>query len=286
MRTFAASAFALLCGVKLQAQSVPAALYSDPPADSAHPAHMTVLRVPTHGVQINGLMYQPSGGGRHPTLVICIGLPGNERNLDVAQAARRAGWNTVSFNYRGAWGSPGEFRFSQNLEDVEAVLAYLRDWTNAEQLGVDTSRIVLAGHSMGGWVAVNAAARDGGLAGVILISAADVAKQGDWPAKRLLSLMTESTGPLAGVTPQSMVDEVRSLGKELRFERAAAALVHVPLLALTADDGLASDTDALVGAIRQRGGGNVTAIHVATDHNWSDHRIALQATILHWLAAR
>jgi uncharacterized protein len=286
MRLFVASALVLLCGVKLQAQSVPAALYSDPPVDSAHPAHMTVLHIPTHGVRINGIVYQPSGNGRHPTLVICIGLPGHERSLDIAQAARRAGWNAVSFNYRGAWGSPGNFRFSQSLEDAEAVLAYLRDPTNSGLLGVDTSRIVLAGHSMGGWVAANTAARDGGLAGAILISAADVGKQGAWPAERLLSLMTESTGPLAGVTPQSMVDEVRSLGRDLRFEREAAALIHVPLLALTADDGLASDTDSLVGAIRRSGGHDITAIHMATDHNWSDHRIALEAMILRWLAGR
>ena len=126
MRTFAASAFALLCGVKLQAQSVPAALYSDPPAGQ-RPSRAHDRAARSHAWRAD---QRPDvsalGRGRHPTLVICIGLPGNERNLDVAQAARRAGWNTVSFNYRGAWGSPGEFRFSQNLEDVEAVLAYLR----------------------------------------------------------------------------------------------------------------------------------------------------------------
>ncbi|MDO8912512.1 MAG: hypothetical protein Q8N10_08825 [Phenylobacterium sp.] len=32
---------------------------------------------------------------------------GNEKNLDLAQAVRRAGWNAVTFNYRGSWGSPG-----------------------------------------------------------------------------------------------------------------------------------------------------------------------------------
>jgi hypothetical protein len=36
------------------------------------------------------------------------GLPGNEEFLDLAQAVRRAGWNTVTFNYRGPWGSPGK----------------------------------------------------------------------------------------------------------------------------------------------------------------------------------
>ena len=49
---------------------------------------MTVLHIPSHGVLINGLVYSPSGAGLHPTLVICHGLPGNEKNLDLAQAVR------------------------------------------------------------------------------------------------------------------------------------------------------------------------------------------------------
>ena len=49
----------------------------------------------------------PAGAGRRPTVVLLHGLPGNEKNLDLAQAIRRAGWNVVTFNYRGSWGSPG-----------------------------------------------------------------------------------------------------------------------------------------------------------------------------------
>jgi hypothetical protein len=32
------------------------------------------------------------------------------------------------------------------------------------------------------------------------------------------------------------------------------------------------------------GNQNVKAIHVATDHGWSDHRIFLEATVINWLA--
>src|ERR1700674_3807269 len=149
-----------LAGTEVLAQSVPPAIFTDPPADSAHPAAMTVLHIPSHGARINGLVYSPPGAGPHPTLVICHGLPGNEKNLDLAQAVRRAGWNAVTFNNRGSWGSPGAFRFSHNLEDADAVLAYLRDPVNAPRLGIDTQRIAMAGHSIGGWVAVHTAAHD------------------------------------------------------------------------------------------------------------------------------
>ncbi len=170
----------LLAGT-ISAQSVPSAIFTDPAVDIEHPAQMTVLRIPTHGVQVNGIIYQASGPGPHPTLLICHGLPGNEKNVDLAQTVRRAGWNAVIFNYRGSWGSPGNFRLSHDLEDADAALAYLCDPANAKLLGIDTDHIVIAGHSMGGWVAASTASHDHSLAGVILISAEDVCKQGDWP---------------------------------------------------------------------------------------------------------
>ena len=265
------------------AQSVPAAIFTDPPADSAHPAAMAVLHIPSHGVLINGLVYQPSGAGPHPTLVICHGLPGNEKNLDLAQAVRRAGWNTVTFNYRGSWGSPGNYRFVQNLEDADAVLAYLRDPAVAAKLGIDTKRIALAGHSMGGWVTAKRAAHDHGLVGAILISAGDMGHLGHAPRQQVISKMADNMEALAGVTAESMADEDIANAKAFAIVDAASGLVQTPLLVLTADDGLAPDSDKLVKAIEAAGGTRVTAIHAATDHSWSDHRVYLETSIINWL---
>jgi hypothetical protein len=50
------------------AQSIPAAIFTDPPPDKAHPAKMTVVHIPTHGLLINGVVYQASGAGLHPTI--------------------------------------------------------------------------------------------------------------------------------------------------------------------------------------------------------------------------
>ena len=85
-------------------------LFTDPPATATPRARMEVLHIPSGGVEINGVAYLAAGPGPHPTIVICHGWPGNEKNLDLAQALRRAGWNAITFNYRGAWGSPGAFR--------------------------------------------------------------------------------------------------------------------------------------------------------------------------------
>jgi pimeloyl-ACP methyl ester carboxylesterase len=246
---------------------------------------MTVLHIPSHGVRINGIVYQPSGAGPHPTLVIFHGLPGNEKNLDLAQAVRRAGWNAVTFNYRGSWGSPGSFRFAQNLEDADAVLAYLRDPANSTRLGVDTKRIAIAGHSMGGWVTAQTAAHDHGLIGAILISAANMGYMGQAPRDKVIAIMADNMDSLAGVTAESMADEVIANSKAFNLDNTVSGLTQTPLLVLSADDGLAPETDKLVKAITAGGNQRVTSTHAATDHGWSDHRIFLETTIINWLAA-
>jgi uncharacterized protein len=265
------------------AQTIPAAISTDPAPDAAHPAKMTVLHIPSHGVSINGVLYQPTGAGPHPTLVICHGLPGNEKNLDLAQAVRRSGWNAVTFNYRGSWGSPGSYKFSQNLEDADSVLAFLRDPTRAQSLGIDTSRIAIAGHSMGGWVTAHTASHDHALIGAILISAGDMGLIGELPRKAAVAEMADNMEALAGVTPESMADEAITNSKSFRMTNAAPGLVNMPLLVLTSDDGLAPHVAPLVQAIHEHGGKNITERRVATDHSWSDHRIALETIIITWL---
>jgi pimeloyl-ACP methyl ester carboxylesterase len=273
----------VLASTGVPAQSVAPAISTDPPADLKHQAAMTVLHIPSHGVLINGLVYSPPGAGAHPTLVICHGLPGNEKNLDLAQAVRRAGWNAVTFNYRGSWGSPGPFRFAQNLEDADAVLSYLRNPANALKLGVDPTRIAIAGHSMGGWVVAHTAAHDHALIGAILISMADMGLVGKRPHAQAVAMMADDMETLADVTAESMVAELTAHAKEFVVSGTAEGLARIPVLALTANDHLASQTDALVAAIKAKGGTKITAMHVDTDHGWSDHRIALESTVITWL---
>jgi len=278
-----ALALAAVLSASAAAQSVPAAIFTDPAPDAAHPAAMAVLHIPSHGQTINGIVYQPTGAGPHPTLVICHGLPGNEKNLDLAQAVRRAGWNAVTFNYRGSWGSPGVYRFAQNLEDADSVLAYLRDPANAARLSIDTKRIAMAGHSMGGWVTAHTAAHDHALIGAILISAADMGSMAGMPREKLVALMADNMEALAGVTAASMADEVTANAKGFGLKSTVDGLVPMPLLVMTANDGLAPTGDLLVKNITAAGGQKVSEIHSDTDHGWSDHRIFLETTVINWL---
>jgi pimeloyl-ACP methyl ester carboxylesterase len=274
-----------LVASSLSAQ-VPRAIGVDPPRDSAHPARMEVLHIPSGGVNINGVEYVASGAGTHPTFILFHGLPGNEKNLDLAQAIRRAGWNAITVNYRGSWGSPGVFRFAGNLEDAEAVLAFAHDTANARRLGIDPHRLVIGGHSMGGWITVLTAARHPELLGAILISAADMARSRSMPRDELVRDMAGDMESLAGTTAESMADELFRAPPAWRFESAAAGLAHMPVLVLTSDDGLAPHADSLVTRLRALGNTRITTLHQATDHGWSDKRIALESAVITWLARR
>jgi pimeloyl-ACP methyl ester carboxylesterase len=278
------SIVALFCAA-LGAQSAPRAVTTDPPHDAKHPARMEVLHIPSGGVNINGVAYLAAGAGAHPTFVLLHGLPGNEKNLDLAQAVRRDGWNAITFNYRGSWGSPGVFRFAQNLDDATAVLQYLRVPGNAKTLGIDTAKLVIAGHSMGGWVTVLTAAGDHRLAGAVLISAADMGRAGSAKRADVVKSMAGDMESLAGVTAESMADEVMAKGAGWTFSTAYHGLASTPLLVVTSNDGLAAEGDSLVAAVRKLGNARVSTAHFATDHSYSDQRIALEGAVIRWLDA-
>ncbi len=263
----------------------PAALVSDPPRDAVHPARMEVLHIPSGDLAINGVAYLAAGAGPHPTLVIAHGWPGNEKNLDLAQAVRRAGWNAITFNYRGSWGSPGSFRFAHVPEDTAAVLAYLRRPAIAAQLGVDRSRLVLAGHSMGAWATALTAAHDPALKGVITISLADLGLVGGAPRAQLIERSAANSETLADTSPEIMADELIANAAVNRDAAGAAGLAKLPMLVLTSDDGLAPGSDSLVAAIRAAGGTRVTTAHVPTDHSWSDARLQLETLVIDWISA-
>ena len=275
------AALSLTAAGAMAAPLPPTAIFTDPPHDTAHPARMDVLHIPSGGVELNAIALVPAGAGPHPTVVLFHGLPGNEKNLDLAQAMRRAGWLVVAPNYRGSWGSPGHYSFKGNLADARAVLAYVRGPEGAK-LGVEAKRLVIVGHSMGGWVTAVTGGRDEGVAGAVLISAADVGTIARAPEKVRLDLARDNHESLAA-TPEEMAAEMATFTPDEGFAGAAPGLAKHPLLVVTSDDGLQANADKLVMDVKTRGG-RVAVVHIATDHSYDDARIRLESVVLDWLA--
>jgi uncharacterized protein len=278
------------CCASAPAQQIPAALTTDPPADKAYPAAMETFQIPSHGAMLNALAYIAEGAGPHPVVILLHGFPGNEKNLDLAQAIRRAGWDVVYFDYRGSWGSPGDFSFTHSIEDTQAAIEYMGDAGHAKKLRADPGYIVLIGHSMGGFMARYVGAQDPAIKAVGLISAADMGvdrMQSLKPGQEKVAvdglaahLAAEGMAPLAGCTPESLAKEVVANAAAWNVPNLAPKLVSRSVLVITSDDGLAPSNDAFVAALRKAGGKDITTVHLTTDHSYSDQRIALTQAVL------
>ena len=275
-----------------QAATAPAAPMASP--QEAFRASMQSMQIPSHGALMNAFVYLAAGAGPHPAVILLHGFPGNERNLDLAQDMRRAGWDVLYFNYRGSWGTPGDFSFAHGIEDTAAAIAYLRQPAVAKALRLDPARIVLIGHSMGGFMAVQAAAADPAIKAFATISAADMAGmyeqiRGNGPApvaihKMAAGLAEEGMAPLRGCTPESLAREVDAHAAAWRFPARVDALKNRNALIITSDDGLAKPNQAFAAALRKAGDTQVGTVHLPTDHAYSDQRMELSKAVLAWLA--
>jgi diadenosine tetraphosphate (Ap4A) HIT family hydrolase/pimeloyl-ACP methyl ester carboxylesterase len=272
---------------------IPKAVVADPARDAAHPADMAAFTLPVGGVRVNALMYLASGDQPHPTMLFLHGFPGNETNIDLMQAVRRAGWNVLKINYRGSWGSPGRFSFAGARIDGEAATAFLFDPANIAKYHIDPKRIVVAGHSMGGFMAADASAADPRVAGTVLIDAWDIGKEKAGitsPAARKAAIegMAPDTVPLAGTSATLLVKEIETDAAKLDLEALSARIANRPLLLIGAEHAGAPTTRKLAAAARQAQAQNspkgaLTETYMDTDHSFSDHRIALEAEVIRWL---
>lgn len=269
---------------------IPPSVISDPEPDLLHPPSSAEVLIPSHGMGMNALFYLAGGAGQHPTMVLLHGFPGNEQNLDLAQAVRRAGWNVLTLHYRGAWGSPGVFSIAHVLEDADAAVAFVRRTDVAEKFGIDTRRIVLGGHSMGGFASAAHARHDHALEGVVLIDAWNVGSTGDQMSRMPKKELPTAAGgrfkdignSLHGATALSVVAETIAHRTEWNYQSWASELTHEPLLVIGASRGRGEDNRKLAQAVTAAGG-KVTAVTLESDHSFQDHRIALAAIVVDWL---
>lgn len=278
-----------LTGVALGGARAADPVTSDPPADRLHPAAMDAFVLPSHGSGMNAVIYLASGAGPHPTLLLLHGFPGNEQNLDLAQAARRAGWNVLTFHYRGSWGSEGAFSLLGAAQDAHAALAFLEAPANAAKYRIDTRRIAVAGHSMGGFMAADAAADDPRVVGLFLIDPWNIGATGrkiGTPAGRR-AWHEEAAGdlpPLSGTSEDKLAAEMQANADRLDLTKRTIAFGPRPLEIIGAERGGGAHQTVLLNAVKAAGNARAAGAVWPTDHPFSDMRIALSAELVRWLA--
>jgi uncharacterized protein len=272
-------------GQPLKAQSTPTAVIADPPADTRFPAGLAGITVPSHGVDMDATFYSASGAGPHGTVLLLHGLPGYESNVDLAQSIRRAGWNVLLFHYRGTWGTPGTFSLSSAIEDTAEAVRFLRDPANATKYRSDPRRLVVIGHSVGGFLAGCEASRDPEIMAVAMIAAVNAGRLNADPMEReeRLKRWEAQLHPAPGASAPELFAEAARHAKDWDYVQWADGLRGRPILLVEADDQNHADMEALSSALQRKGAVALHRVAVGTDHAFSDHRIALQTIVLEWL---
>jgi uncharacterized protein len=266
------------------AQQIPSAIVGDPAPDKDYPAGVEAPDILSHGARINAVFFLASGTEAHPTVLLLHGFPGNEKNLDLAYMLRRAGWNVLFPNYRGSWGSGGNFSFANALEDAQSAVDFLREPANVKKYRIDSKRIVLIGHSMGGFIAAYTAAHDHGVYAFCMMAAWNIGPSvASAPQDSRATQFADASRRLAGTTPERMIAEVMAHSSEWNYLGYAEALKSRPALILESNDRNTANNKAMAEALGKTGNTRVVEKYMETDHSFSDHRIALQIAILDWL---
>lgn len=253
-------------------------LYNDLKPDEFYPASHVELQIKSEGSVIYGLAYTADGKGPHPTVILLHGLPGNERNLDIAQNMRRAGYNVIYFDYRGTWGSKGVFGFQNAIKDVGAVINYITDSLNREKLKVDPEKIALVGHSMGAGIALLAGLEDTRVKSVIGISVFNpyTLLQGDEARGNLIGLKEYLvTLGMLNCNPNQFLNDILTNIDRYNIE-AQIAQTSKPVLVL--DEHM--NNNYFIKYNKRK-----TFVYKIwnTDHAFTNRRIALSKEIINWL---
>jgi pimeloyl-ACP methyl ester carboxylesterase len=224
------------------------------------------------GCKLLGGFYRGAGAGPRPTAVLLHGMPGVEKNLDVAYRLRDLGWNCLYFHPRGSWGSEGAYDVPGHVDDTRAAV----DWVLGHA-AVDPSRVALVGASMGGYAVLRLAAADVRVRATVAIS--PFVDRDAFPLPP--ELAEEFAAMLHGVTASDLLRQWETLPNAAEL---APALADRPLLLLTADrDELfpPSHYDELVRRLP-----HLTWVRrVDADHGFSGCRPWLVETVCDWLVS-
>jgi hypothetical protein len=265
----------------------------DPVVDPKAPPAINELTIPSGDDRMAALIYIANGPGPHPTVVMLHGFPGNEKNLDLAQAIRRSGFNIVFFHYRGAWGSEGTYSLLQIDDDALTVLSYLRQPEVAQRLRVDVDKLSLLGHSMGGFGALSAGHLDDNVVCVGAMSPANLGVyaagiNAEDPAIEGFKAYVDSIFVLRGFDGNVMTQQLTSVPIEsLDTTKFGPGLHGKSVFMVIGDQDRVTPAEAMfdpvVKAYSEDKDIRLQHLKISGDHSYSWSRIKLADVVVDWL---
>ena len=167
------------------------------------------LNIVSGGCHIYGYLLQPDKRikGPYPTVIMSHGFPGYTTNNDLELSLMRTGCVVIHLNHRGAWGSDGEYLFTNLKDDLIEIAKWAHNPAIADQYSIDTENIFLVGHSMGGQSVLNAAKDLEFIKGVAALAPYDIGAAFRYRLEKDLFLMIETEGQCLKMNSASEVYE-------------------------------------------------------------------------------
>lgn len=266
----------------------------DAPNDPKFPASMQPVSFTSKGCKLFGTFFFASGEGKHPTILLLHGFPGNEVNFDIAHAARRMGFNVMVFHYRGCWGSEGEYRWTHLVEDVDTAIQFLQSKAAGEKYNVDADKIVLIGHSMGGFAAVHNSIQHDEIKNIASIAGFNSGLFGEFIEgnNELIQFSADTMQPAMEFvkcdSAVTLLNEMITNKKEWNLLNHLDTLKSKNWVIIAAKHDTIAPLDLhhkpLVGALKMAGAANFHEHILETGHSFSDSRIKLTKIICEWLS--
>jgi pimeloyl-ACP methyl ester carboxylesterase/GNAT superfamily N-acetyltransferase len=237
------------------------------------PASLNQVFLPSSGAQLAGWFFRPDAAAPAPTVLLLHGIPGIEKNWDLAYTLRDGGWNVLLIHYRGCWGSEGNYSLPGIVDDILAAVDYL-----SQRPEVDMRRLAGVGLSLGGWGVVMAAAREPRLRALVVLNPLV-----DGHARPLSDdEAAQFAGPLNGISPAEVQAQWAALTP---LPRVAAQLAGRPVLLFTGDaDELFSPEHIRPLAEAMPHEAAEWRRLPAARHTFGEHRSVLIHTATDWLA--
>ena len=137
-------------------------------------------------------------GQRPPVIVMGHGYSSDQQGMSIlARSLAKAGYATLTFDFQGHGANPHRF-----VGDLRNDLKTVLDWVE-QSPHVDTSRIVVLGHSMGASAGLDFATIDPRVNTVIPVSGGDVVNEAHVPAHALFLVASGDPGPLKDDSEES-----------------------------------------------------------------------------------
>jgi pimeloyl-ACP methyl ester carboxylesterase len=283
------------CMPAARPSEIPDPIAQDPISiDLQYPTATRAVRISSTGARMNGLMFIAQGVGPHPTVILLHGLPGHGGLRDLAETIRRGGWNVLTFQYRGAWGSEGSFSLEGVLDDVAAAVAFVRGPEGVAARSA-SEPLVLIGHSMGGWAALMAAAHDSQISAVASIAGWNVGRTGRSLSDSQMFAAAvkgneDAVYPLRGTSAETITRDELAHAVDWDLVKRVPGLVTRPVLLIagTRDNvtPVAEHHGPVLAEFRRLKAANVTTVVLNADHSFSDKRVTVARTLISWLATQ